>query len=113
MPIKNQNKNSVSTPSIEKIIDNIRIFRNTFTKKLLDDDYLNMYFQERFNKKLSTVKKEFLKRELNELLISPVDLVHYAGLINNLKENGALTITENDDPFFFREVDKILNKYAL
>jgi len=98
--------------SVEKIIDLIRIVRNELIKDFLKDDNLSVYYQEQFNKELSLVKKEFLKRELKELLISPVDLAHYARLINQLRETNTASITEKNNELFYRELDSIFKKYA-
>jgi hypothetical protein len=98
--------------SVEKIIDLIRIVRNELIKDFLKDDNFSLYFQEQFNKDLSLVKREFLRRDLKELLISPVDLVHYAGLINQLRETNTASITERNNELFYRELDTIFKKYS-
>jgi hypothetical protein len=98
--------------SVEKIIDLIRSVRNELIKEYLKDEHLISYFREQFNKELTTVKKEFLKRELKELLIAPVDLVHYAGLINQMRETNTASITEKNNELFYKELDLIVKKYA-
>jgi hypothetical protein len=95
-------KDSVTLLSVEKIIDLVRSVRNGLIKDLLNDDHLSALYYARHNKALSSVKREFLKRELNELLIAPVDLVHYAGLINHLKQVGVASIRENDFEYFHK-----------
>jgi hypothetical protein len=100
------------TLSVEKIIDLIRSVRNELIKTYLKDDQLSSYYKEQFSKELSGVKREFLKRDLKELLIAPVDLVHYAGLINQIKETNTASITERNNELFYKELDAIFRKYA-
>jgi hypothetical protein len=61
--------------STENAIDLIRTYRNTIVKSFLNDESIKRFFIERYNCQVSNVKIEFLKRELKELLISPVDLM--------------------------------------
>jgi hypothetical protein len=103
-------KDSISL-SVEKIIDLIRSLRNELIKEFLKDESLLEYYHKHFKKKLSIVKKEFIKRELRELLISPVDLVHYAGLINHIKETSSASIGEKDSEYFYSDLKRIIAKY--
>jgi hypothetical protein len=99
--------------SIEKIIDLIRAVRNDLIKAFLNDETLNAHFQTQYKKPLSDIKREFCKRDLKELLITPVDLVHYAGLINYIKETGTASVTEKNDHYFYSDIDKIISKYSI
>jgi hypothetical protein len=100
------------TLSVEKIIDIIRSVRNDLVKEYLQDEQLSSYYSEKFGKALTNVKKEFLKRDLKELLIAPVDLVHYSRLITQLKETNSASLSEKNNTFFYEELDRIFNKYA-
>jgi hypothetical protein len=100
------------TLSVEKIIDLIRSVRNELIKEFLNDDQLSSYYKKQFDKDLSNVKREFLKRDLRELLIAPVDLVHYAGLINQIRETSTASITEKNHELFYLELDLIIKKYS-
>jgi hypothetical protein len=60
---------------------------------------------------LTNVKKEFLKRDLKELLIAPVDLAHYAKLITQLRETNSVLLAEKSS-IFYEELDRILSKYS-
>src|SRR4051812_17358359 len=95
------------TLSVEKIIDLIRSVRNDLIKAFLTDQMLNDYFQSKYKKPLSDIKREFCKRDLKELLITPVDLVHYAGLINYIKETGTASFTEKNEQYFYSDLEKI------
>ncbi len=99
--------------SVEKIIDLIRIVRNDLIKDFLNDDFLTSYYENKYDKTLSSVKREFLKRDLKELQMSSVDLVHYARLINHVKETGTFSLLAKNSDFFYWELECILEKYMV
>jgi hypothetical protein len=101
---------SVKLP-MEKIIDLVREARNSLVKTFLADHYLKKYFLETYNKQLSAVKVEFIKRELNELLISPVDLTHYSPLIKEIKEKNDASIVTRQEALYIEQINEILKKY--
>jgi hypothetical protein len=107
----NESKDSDVKLSIEKIIDLIRSVRNGLIKDLLKDEVLNAYYQQKFNKPLSAVKREFFKRDLRELLLSPVDLVHYAKFITHIKETGTASIAHKNSDFFYSDIDRVISRY--
>jgi hypothetical protein len=102
---------SLTGLSVEKIIELIRSIRNDLVKEFLNDEFLNNYFQEQYNKPLSKIKREFLKRDLRELLDTPVDLVHYAGLINHIRETGTVFLAERNSDYFYDELKVVIRKY--
>jgi hypothetical protein len=108
---KTDSKDSVTPLSVEKIIDLIRSVRNDLVKDFLKDEVLNEFYQAKFNKPLSTVKREFFKRDLRELLIAPVDLVHYAKLINYIKETGTSSLVQKNSEYFYNDIDRVISKY--
>lgn len=97
--------------SIEKVIDLVRLVRNDLIKDFLIDGNLNSYFESKYNKELSAVKREFLKKELKELLIAPVDLTHYAGLIKEIKELNTASLASGNQELFYQELETIFLKY--
>ena len=101
-----------TTLSVEKIVDLIRSIRNELVLEFLEDDQLSSYFKEKFSKELTKVKKEFLKRDLKELLTTPVDLVHYSKLINQIRETNTAALAEKSNELFYREFDPIFKKYS-
>jgi hypothetical protein len=109
---KNENIESGTALSTEKIIDIVRTVRNGLIKDLLKDDRYEHYFVKQFNKPLSNVKKEFIKRELKELLIHPIDLVHYSKLINQIKETNSTSVSDHDHKLFYEEFDGVFRKYT-
>lgn len=103
--------NSATALSVEKIIDLIRSVRNDLIKDFLNDTVLTSYYEEKFRKPLSAVKKEFFKRDFRELLIAPVDLVHYAKLITHIRETGTASLAHKNSDFFYSDIDRVISKY--
>ncbi len=99
--------------TVDMIIDLIKSTRNSLIKELLTGNRLNLYYEEKFGKELSIVKKEFLKRDLLSLLVIPLDLAHYGGLIRKVKEENTRSIHEADYTLFFTEIDSLLNRYKI
>jgi hypothetical protein len=98
--------------SVEKVIDLVRQVRNDLVKDFLIKDNAQNYFAEHYNKPLSIIKLEFLRRDLSELLISPVDLVHYSSLIKEIRETNSASLSKgNNDELFYRELELIFDKY--
>jgi hypothetical protein len=99
--------------TVDMIIDLIRSTRNQLAKDLLAGEALNNYYHLKSGKELSVVKKEFIKRDLQSLMIIPLDLGHYGGLILKIKEENARTIPEEHMHFFWKEIDGIVGKYVI
>jgi hypothetical protein len=98
--------------SVEKIIDLVRQVRNDLVKEFLIKDNAQKYFVDHYNKPLSTIKLEFLRRDLSELLISPVDLAHYSSLIKDIRETNSASLSKgNNEELFYKELAGIFDKY--
>ena len=97
--------------STERIIDLVREVRNGLIRDFLDDEKLKTYFQEHYNKQLSQIKLEFAKRDLKELLASPVDLVHYAQLIKQMQELNTASLASSNHELFYHQLERIFKKY--
>lgn len=98
--------------SHENVIDLIRKLRNDLIKDFLDERNLMAYFEETFNRKeLNSTKIEFIKKDLKELLIAPVDAKHYEDLIDQIKLTDTASLVENNEKLFYQEVEKIFRKY--
>jgi hypothetical protein len=96
----------------ERIIDLIRKLRNDLIKDFLDERHLKEYLDQQFRiRDLSIIKVEFIKRDLKELLISPVNVNHYESVINQIKTTDSAAITESNEQFFYKEVETILKRY--
>ncbi len=98
--------------SVDKIIDLIRIHRNAIITGFLIDENLLDYFKNQYDLKLSPRKKEFLKKDLKHLLISPVDLVHYSGLIKEMHESAKSSLDAKSEEFIYLELQIIFKKYC-
>ena len=103
-----QTENKIST---ERIIDLVREVRNGLIRDFSSDENLTSYFREQYNKELSQIKLEFLKRDLKELMGSPVDLPHYALLIKQMQELNSASITGSNHELFYKELERIFKKY--
>ncbi len=101
-----------SQGSIEKIISSIRKKRDERICDLLKLPALMSFLEEHFAIfALSTVKVEFLKRDLKELQHSSLDLAHYSSLIKQIKESNS-DKREDDHPLFIKELKTIFQKYC-
>lgn len=69
---------------MHQAIDWIREERNQTIKLYLNKELVTKHFEEIFCIQLSKIKFEFLSRDLSAMLIAPVDLVHYASVLNDL-----------------------------
>ncbi len=110
-------REEVNTPLVGKneipdTIDRIRTVRNDLVKSLLVDENLLKYVLENHRlSDVSRVRQEFIKRSLQTLLISPVDLAHYDQLILEMrKDNGA--IPENYLTLFYQDIDKAIKSFV-
>lgn len=96
--------------SVDQSIETIRAYRDECLKQLLNDSRLMDFLEAQYDVfQISTVRKEFLKRDLTDLKNSPLDLVHYAALIRDLKGG---TATVADHPLFLEELRNIFKKYS-
>lgn len=110
---ENTNTSSVLKISDEHRIDIIRKLRNDLAKDFLEEQNLISYFKEHYNRnELNLIRIEFIKKELRDLLIAPVDLVHYASLIIEMKQAGTASLTGKNGNLFYEELDKIFRKYT-
>jgi hypothetical protein len=102
---------SASKLNMELIIDLVRTKRNELIKQMLSNDSFVDYFSNIFKRDLSKIKTEFVRRELKEMLIHPVDLVHYSKLISQIKETNTSSM-QSSESFFYEEINTVLKKYC-
>lgn len=96
----------------DRILDLVRKIRNDLIKDFLDDRHLREYVSSQFGvRELSNVKVEFIRKDLKELLISPVNENHYEPLINHIKVEESAALTENNEQLFYRELENIFKRY--
>lgn len=95
----------------EAVIDLVRKLRNDLAKDFLDERYLKHYLEEQYRyRDLSAARLELIKRDLKELLITPVDVKHYARLIDQIQETQSASLADNEH-LFFKEIEVILKRY--
>ena len=98
--------------SDEAIVDLIRKVRNDLIKDFLDDRYLLDYLGNRFRiSEISRVKTEFIRNDLKELLISPVNIGHYDGLMKQIRDTDSASISAGNENLFYKEIESLLKKY--
>jgi hypothetical protein len=98
---------------IHEIIDGVRTCRNNKIKIYSEKNLVLEYFIQHHAIELSDRKYEFLSRELNDLLIAPVDLVHYASVITAFKESANTPgLDEQCGQLAMEELVKIFKKYT-
>ncbi len=96
----------------DRILDLVRKLRNDLIKDFLDERYLKTYVANEFRvNELSVVKIEFIKKDLKELLIAPVNTAHYQSLIDQIRETDSAAISETNEPLFYRELEMVFKKY--
>ena len=103
-----------ATISTESVITYLQTLRN---QRLLElarhDDALMDLLEELYNTvAISAVKREFIKRDLQELRSSSLDLVHYSSLISEIKKTGDSGIA-GTSKLFVDELKQIFKKYGL
>jgi hypothetical protein len=98
--------------SEENSVELIRKLRNDLLKDFLDERFLKEYISSHYNvRELSNVKIEFIKKELKELLLAPLDLGHYESIFTHLKETDSASLGEGNDQLFYAEIEKVLKRY--
>ena len=96
----------------ERILELVRKLRNDLIKDFLDERHLKEYLASQFRvNDLSHIKIEFIKKDLKELLISPVNTNHYQGLIDQIRETDSAGLTETNESLFYKELENIFKKY--
>ncbi|MFD0999141.1 hypothetical protein ACFQ21_07475 [Ohtaekwangia kribbensis] len=108
-----QNIANITSPwTDENIIDLVRKVRNDLIKDFLDERFLKDYIANKYGmKELTAVKIEFIKRDLKEFLIAPVNTDHYKTIVDLIRETNSASLSEGNDELFYSEVDQILKKY--
>ncbi|HTJ51996.1 MAG TPA: hypothetical protein VL443_21190 [Cyclobacteriaceae bacterium] len=97
----------------EKILDLICKLRNDLIKDFLDERYLKEYVATNFNiRELSNIKIEFMKKSLKELLIAPIDIIHYEPIIQQIKSTESASLTEGNELLFYKELEGLFKKYV-
>jgi hypothetical protein len=98
--------------SEENIFDLLRTTRNNLIKDFLDERHMKDYTRKQYNiVDLSNVNIQLIKKDLMSLLLAPVDTSRYATLIEQLKQNNTASISDDNLPLFYREIEGILKKY--
>ena len=93
-------------------VELIRKLRDDLVKDFLDERYLKEFILENYNvRELSNIKLEFLRKELKELLQSPLDVNHYDPILSYLRDTGSDSLADGQDQLFYIDIEKILKRY--
>jgi hypothetical protein len=98
--------------ALQNTLELVRNLRNQLIKDFLDERILIEYLAGKYNKKeLSNTRLAFVKKDLRDLLIAPVDIHHYSPLINEIEENQSASLSYKNESLFYKEIDAILSKH--
>lgn len=100
--------------STEEVIDLVRQKRNTLVKLYLEDEAVEACFKNVYGaESVSKIKIEFLKRDMRELLLAPVDLAYYSALILVLKDSHDSEVLNAPqfERLFAGQIETIFKKY--
>lgn len=90
----------------------VRKMRNDLIKDFLDDRHLRHYVSSRFGlHELSNVQVEFIRKTLKEMLIAPVNLIHYEPLISQIKLTDSTAVTDHNESLFYQELEPVFKRY--
>lgn len=95
------------------IIELIKKLRNDLIKDFLDERHLKEYFRTKYFyiSDFSSVKVEFIRKDLKELFQSPLDVAHYKPIIDEIKTNERTSLAEGNEQLFYKELESIFLKY--
>lgn len=94
------------------IIELIRKLRNDLIKDFLDERHLKKYVHSKYSvSEVSNVKIEFIRKELKELLVSPVNTEHYRPIMDEIKTNERTSLAEGNEQLFYKELETVFLKY--
>ena len=98
-------------PPEETGVELIRKMRDDLLKDFLDERYIKEYLALKYNvKELSNIKIEFIKKGVKELLLIPVDILHYESMLTTPRESEGVVSVEGNQ-LFYAEIEKVLMRY--
>ncbi|MBT1685819.1 hypothetical protein [Dawidia soli] len=94
------------------IIDVIRKLRNDLIKDFLDERNLVIYLSEQFRiMELNKTSVEFIKKDLKQMLIAPVNTVWYKPVIDDFYNTGSAALAEGNEKLFYKEIEEVLKRH--
>lgn len=100
------------TDSEVDIIELIKKLRNDLIKDFLDERFLKEYFHSKYHlSEISSIKMEFIRKDLKELFGASVNTEHYEPIITEIKTNERTSLAEGNEQLFYRELEGIFQKY--
>lgn len=93
----------------ESVLEMIRKLRNDRIKDFLDERYLIAYFQGTHRwLTVTTDNITEVKKALREMLTSPVDVSHYASLLDEIRLNSSASIIGKNEELFRKDVERVV-----
>jgi len=104
---------SVQTAAYNQIVEVLRTNRNEIIKDFLDERNIRSYYADRYHlNDVESPKVMAIRDELKMLLGTPLDLEHYAILVDQIKQAGVSVHHVDINPdLFFKEIQKVFLKY--
>lgn len=110
--VQTNNYGEIKLGSEVDIIELITKLRNDLIRDFLDERFLKEYFRTKYHiPDISNVKLEFIKKDLKDLYLSPIDTQHYKSLIDEIQANEKTSMEEGNEQLFYKEVESIFHKY--
>ena len=109
-----QRKPASTSLTTAKVIELVRQTRNNMVRHYQDNCIIAVHFRDYYQvNEISDLKVKFLKRDLEELYNSPLDLVHYASVIKEIKDsNDTERINKHEYCQLFKnQINAIYKKY--
>jgi hypothetical protein len=92
------------------IVELLQKLRNDLIRDFLDERFLRDYVQSKYHHSISQVKLEFIRKDLKELYLSPVNTSHYKPLIEEIHSHERTSLVGNEQ-LFYRDVESIFERY--
>ena len=93
------------------VVELIHKLRDDLIRDFLDERFLKQYIKSKYHHSdISSIKMEFIRRDLKELYLSPVNAVHYKPLIEEIQSREKTSLVGNEQ-LFYRDVESIFEKY--
>jgi len=107
--------NAIFSTHHDALLDPLSIvqkLRNDLIKDFLDERTMIAYLSKEFRMMdVSRIKVELIKKDLKELLLTPVDATLYKTIIDEINDSGIANLSLGNEKLFYREIEAVLKKY--
>jgi len=93
------------------VVELIQKLRNDLIRDFLDERFLKKYVQTKYHHSdISPIKLEFIRKDLKDLYLSPVNTKHYNPLIEEIQSHENFSLVGNEQ-LLYRDIESIFEKY--